>query len=77
MSYTLKQLDQFLTRFLIEPSVEGVLSICSNHSAIKQDGRHVRGKKTLKNLFLKNGESFKAESWYKASRTQGLPSLFK
>ena len=32
--------------------------------------------KTLKNL-LQNQENFGAESWYIASGTQGLPSLFK
>ena len=31
-------------------------------------------KKNLKNL-LQNQESFKAESWYKASGTQGLPGF--
>ena len=30
--------------------------------------------KTLKSLLLQNQESFRAESWYKASRTQDLPS---
>ena len=30
--------------------------------------------KTLKNLLLKNQESFEAASWYTASGTQGLPS---
>ena len=33
--------------------------------------------KTIKNLLLQNQESFGAESWYKALRTQGLPNLFK
>ena len=33
--------------------------------------------KTLKNLLLRNQESFRAESWYPALWTQDLPSLFK
>ena len=33
--------------------------------------------KTLKKLLLQYWESFVAESWYTASRTQGLPSLLK
>ena len=33
--------------------------------------------KTLKNLLLQTWESFGAESWYKAWKTQSLPSLFK
>ena len=32
--------------------------------------------KTLKNLLLRNQESFEAESWYIALGTQDLPSLF-
>ena len=32
--------------------------------------------KTLENLLLQNQESFWAESWYIALRTQALPSLF-
>ena len=34
------------------------------------------GKKTLKNLLLQDGESFKAESWYIPLGTQGIPCLF-
>ena len=33
--------------------------------------------KRLKNLLLESQESFEAESWYIASGTQGLQSLFK
>ena len=42
---------------------------------IEQDGHHAHIK-TLKNLFLQTQESFEAESWYIASGTEGLPSLF-
>ena len=62
----------------VEPSVQGRLKICSNgHGPLtKMAAMPIYGK-TLKNLFLQNQESFKAESWYIASWTQGLPSLFK
>ena len=31
--------------------------------------------KNLKKLFLQNGETFRAEAWYLALRTQDLPSF--
>ena len=66
------------TRFHMGPSVKRVLPSCSNGSAPsnKMAAMPIYGK-TLKNLLLQNQESFGAESWYIASRAQGLPSLFK
>ena len=49
---------------------------------VNQYGRHAhyvvkkkQNKKTLKNLLLRNEESYEAESWYKASGTQGLSNF--
>ena len=66
-----------MTSFHIGLSVEGVLSVCSNGSALlnKIATMPMYGKKTLKNL-LWNQESFEAESWYIASGTQGLLSRY-
>ena len=60
-----------LTRFHMGPSVEGMLTICSNCSAPlnKMAAMPIYGK-TLKNLRLQNKESFEAESWYTASGTR-------
>ena len=58
------------------PSVEVVLRNCSNGFALmnKMAAMPMYGK-TLQNL--QNQESFEAESWYIASGTQGLPSMYK
>ena len=60
------------------PSVEGMLTICSNDIAPlnKMAAMPTYGK-TLKNLLLLDYESFEAESWYTTSGIQGLPSLLK
>ena len=60
---------QFLARFHMGHSVEGLLKICSISSAPHMVKIH-------KNL-LQNQESFDDEFWYIASVTRGLPSLFK
>ena len=67
------------TRFHTGPSVERILTICSNGSAPlnKMAAMPIYGKKNLKNLLLQNQESFGADSWYIASWTQDLPGLFK
>ena len=60
------------------PSVERVLTICLNGSALlnKMAALPMYGKK-LKNLLLQNQESFEAESEYISLGTEDLPSLFK
>ena len=60
----------------MESSVKKRLKFCSNGYGllIKMAALPIYGK-SLKTL--QNRESFGAESWYIASRTQGLPSLFK
>ena len=57
------------------PSVEGILTICSNGSPPwnKMAAMPIYVKIDLK-IFSRTK---KAESWYIASGTQGLPSLFK
>ena len=64
-------------RFHKGPFIKGVLSICLTGSALlkKMVAMPLYGKKTLKNLFLQNQESFEAESLYIALGTQGLPSF--
>ena len=61
------------------PSVEGILTICSNNSASlnKMAALPIYDKKKMPKNLLHNQESFEAESWYIASGTLGLPSLFK
>ena len=75
--------------FVMGPSFEGILSICSKGSSLlnkmaampiygeKKKKKKKKKKKTLKNLLLQNQESFKAEPCYRALGTQGHPSLFK
>ena len=61
------------------PSVKTVLTIYLNGS-MQLNKMAIAGPymvKRLKNLLLQNRESFEAESWYIASGTQGLSSLFK
>ena len=54
---------------------KGITNIFKWFDPIEKDGYHAHvWIKTLKNLLQ---ESFGAESWYKALRAQGLPSLFK
>ena len=62
----------------VEPSVKEVLKICSNGHGplIKIAAIPIYGK-ILKNLLLQNQESFKVQSWYIASWTQGLLNLSK
>ena len=57
---------------------KGGVEICTNGYGplIKMAAMPIYGK-TLKSLLLQNQESFKAESWYIASWTQDLLSLFK
>ena len=76
MSSPLKLLEQFSPDFTW---VERILIICLTGFAPlnKMATMPIFGKKTLKNLLLQNQESFKAESWYIALGTQGLPSLVK
>ena len=61
------------------PSVEGILTVCSNGSTPlnKMASMPIYGKKLLKILPHQNQESFKAESVCIALGTQGLPSLFR
>ena len=55
------------------PSVEKMLTICSNGSAPlnKMAAMPIYGK-TLKNLLLQSEESSDAESWYTASQTKSV-----
>ena len=53
----------------------GVENLYKRLRSVKLDWRHAH--MYLKNLLLQNQESFEAESWYIASGTLGLPSLFK
>ena len=57
----------------MEPCVRGGLKIYTNGHGplIKMAAMPIYGK-TVKNLLLQNQESFGAESWYIASRIQGL-----
>ena len=56
------------------PSIKGIANLFQYF--LEQDGRKVPYMvKTPKNLLLLNQESFGAESWYIALRTEGLPSL--
>ena len=55
------------TRFHLRPSVEKMLTICSNGSApLNKMAAMPIYDKTLKNLFLQNYERSEAESWYRA-----------
>ena len=55
------------------PSVQGILSICSNGSAsLNKMAPFANIVKTLKNL-LQNQESFKAQFYYRALGTPGHP----
>ena len=71
----LKPLGQFSSNFmwslLLKEDWKIVQMITVRHSRLPPCPYMV---KTLKNLLLQNQESFKAESWYIASRTQGLQS---
>ena len=60
------------------PSVERILTICSNGSAPlnKVAAMSIYGI-TRKKLLLQYQENFEAEPGYTASGTQGLPSLLK
>ena len=59
----------------VEPSVKrGIENLFKWSWFVNQDGRYAHI--TLK-ILLQNQESSKAEFWYIASWTQGLPSLFK
>ena len=60
------------------PSVKRVLPTCLKGSAQLNEmaAMPIYGK-NIYNLLLQNRESFGAESCFIASRTQGLPSLFK
>ena len=56
----------------------GIANLFKWFREIEQDGRHAHiWKKNSKNLLFKNQESVGSESLYIASRTQGLPNLFK
>ena len=72
----MKPLDQLGNGLHMRPSVEGVSSVCSNCSAPLDKMAAIYCTKTLKNLLQKQ-VSFEAVSWYIASRTQGLSSVFK
>ena len=78
MSSSLKPLDQLIfTRFYRESSVEGALTSCSVvlHHWMRWPPCPYMVKKCLKSS-CQNHENFKAETWYIALGTQGLPSLF-
>ena len=61
----------------MDPSIIGELKICINgHGLLSTMAAMPIYGKNAKNL-LQNHESFEAESWYIASETQGLPTLFK
>ena len=59
--------------FHVEPPWDGGMKVCSNGPG------HMTNMtvKTLKNLFLWNQTADDLESWYAASGTRVLPSLFK
>ena len=59
------------------PSVERMLTICSNSSAPLNKMAAMPIYDTTLKTVLQNKESFEAESWYTASGTQSLLSLFK
>ena len=77
---SLKQLDQFSPDLMLGLLSMGYMYyLCSDGYASfnKMSAMPIYGKKTPKNLLLQNQGSFKAESWYIASGTLGLPSLIK
>ena len=62
----------------VEPSGKGGLKSYTNcyGPLIKMAAMSIYDK-TLKTLLFQNQETFKAESWYITSRTQGLPGLYE
>ena len=71
-------LGNCLVHFHMGPFVQGVLTVCSVvvHHWTRWLPCSYMVKKTLQSLLQILG-SFEAESWYIASASQGLPSLFK
>ena len=79
MTFRLKPLGQSSSLY-VELSLKGGFSICTNGHGhgplIKIAAIFIYGK-TLKNLLLRNEESYEVKSLYIASGTHGLSSLFK
>ena len=61
-------------KFHVKPPCDGVTKICSNGPGhmTKLTAKPIDGKKTLKNLFLRNQKTEDLETWYSASGARVL-----
>ena len=77
-TYPLKPLGQFSSNFMTSLLLKGDWKFVHMVAVLKSRWPPCPYIiKTLTNLLLQNQGSFKVESWYIVSWTQGLPSLFK
>ena len=66
-------------KFYVEPPWEGGTKVCINGPGhmTKMAAMRIYMVKTFKSLLLQNGKSYDLETWYAASGTRALQSLYK